>query len=123
MDYEVFLVSRIQEEWQRTGDHSTAIRKGLTRHQPCDHCGSRRDGGRVRLLRRQRGPRPRTVGIVLASAIFLDAVVVRMILLPGVLELFGTSTWKLPRALGRHLPRVAIEAPLDVQTPEPEPVR
>jgi putative drug exporter of the RND superfamily len=57
-------------------------------------------------------------GLAMASAVFLDALVVRMLLLPAVLQLLGSATWKLPRWLERRLPRVALEA-----EPEPEPPR
>jgi RND superfamily putative drug exporter len=45
----------------------------------------------------------------MASAVFLDAIVVRMLLLPAVLQLLGRTTWQLPGWLGRRLPRVALE--------------
>jgi RND superfamily putative drug exporter len=49
-------------------------------------------------------------GLTMASAVFLDAVVVRMLLVPAVLQLTGRATWILPQWLGRRLPRVALEA-------------
>jgi putative drug exporter of the RND superfamily len=110
MDYEVFLVSRIREEWQRTGDHSAGIRGGLMRTGRVITAAAAvmvvvfasfaANGGHVLQL----------FGIGLATAILVDAVVVRMILLPAVLELLGDATWKLPRGLDRHLPRVALES-------------
>ncbi len=57
-------------------------------------------------------------GLVMASAVFLDAIVVRMLLLPAVLELMGRTTWALPKWLERRLPRVAIEAG---SSPTPRP--
>jgi len=45
----------------------------------------------------------------MASAIFLDAIVIRMILLPATLQLFGDATWRIPRILDRHLPRITVE--------------
>jgi hypothetical protein len=48
-------------------------------------------------------------GLSLASAVFLDAVVIRSILLPAVLQLLGRATWAIPRRAGRRLPRLAIE--------------
>jgi len=48
-------------------------------------------------------------GLGMATAVFLDALVIRMALLPAVLQLLGRATWALPRWLGRRLPRVAIE--------------
>jgi RND superfamily putative drug exporter len=50
-------------------------------------------------------------GLTLASAVFLDAFVVRSLLLPAVLTLLGRRTWALPRAFERRLPHIAIEAP------------
>jgi RND superfamily putative drug exporter len=49
-------------------------------------------------------------GFMMATAVFLDAIVIRMLLLPAVLELLGRTTWMLPSWLDRRLPRVAIEA-------------
>lgn len=57
-------------------------------------------------------------GLGLAGAVFLDAFVVRMLLLPAVLQLLGRATWTLPRPLERRLPRVAIE---NRRLPEPAP--
>jgi putative drug exporter of the RND superfamily len=48
-------------------------------------------------------------GVSLTSAVFLDAFVVRSLLLPAVLELLGRRTWWFPDGLGRRLPRLAIE--------------
>jgi RND superfamily putative drug exporter len=109
MDYEVFLVSRIHEEWQLHGDASRAVREGLS------HTGRvitaaaavmvavfgafAISGNRVLAM----------FGLAMASAVFLDALVVRMLLLPAVLQLMGRATWTLPAWLERRLPRVAIE--------------
>jgi RND superfamily putative drug exporter len=113
MDYEVFLVSRIHEEWMRTRDHSSAVREGLA------------TTGRVitaaaaimivvfaafmltpsRMLQQ--------FGLGLAVAILLDAVVIRCLIVPAVLQLFGARTWWLPGALTRRLPTVALERPGD----------
>jgi len=127
MDYEVFLVSRIREEWQASGDASAAIREGLTRTSRVITAAAAvmiavfasfaANGNHILQL----------FGVGMASAILLDAVVIRMILLPAVLQLFGETTWRLPRWLDRHVPRVAIEPPADTHpaapTPMPEAVR
>jgi RND superfamily putative drug exporter len=61
-------------------------------------------------------------GLAMASAVLLDAVVVRMLLLPAVLQLLGRTTWALPRWIDRRLPRVAIEAAPEARhTPQLEP--
>jgi RND superfamily putative drug exporter len=111
MDYEVFLVSRIREEWQASGDTSAAIRNGLARTSRVITAAAAvmivvfasfaGNGNHILKL----------FGIGLASAIFLDAVVIRVVLLPAVLQLLGDRTWRFPRWLDRHVPRVAIEPP------------
>jgi RND superfamily putative drug exporter len=109
MDYEVFLISRIHEEWQRTHDHAAAIKQGLS------------SSGRVitaaaavmivvfasfalsstNLLK--------LIGLSLASAVLLDAVVIRSILLPATLQLLGPRAWWFPRWLARRIPVIAVE--------------
>jgi RND superfamily putative drug exporter len=109
MDYEVFLISRIHEEWNRHRDPSRAVVDGLA------------TTGRVitaaatimicvflafvLLPERQ----VKMFGLSLASAVFLDAFVIRSLLLPAVLELLGRSTWWFPERLGSRLPRLAPE--------------
>ena len=111
MDYEVFLVSRIHEEWVHRKDASRAVVHGLA------------STGRVITaaatimvcvflsfaLIDERAVK--MFGLSLASAVFLDAFVVRSLLLPAVLQLLGRATWWLPRGLDRRLPHLAIEPP------------
>jgi RND superfamily putative drug exporter len=109
MDYEVFLVSRVHEEWQARGDASAAVREGLARTGRVITAAAAVmvavfgafaiSGNRVLEM----------FGLGMATAVFLDAIVVRMILLPAVLELLGGRTWAFPRWLDRRLPRLAIE--------------
>jgi putative drug exporter of the RND superfamily len=110
MDYEVFLVSRVHEEWQARRDPSVAVREGLARTGRVITAAAAVmvavfgafaiSGDRVLAM----------FGLAMASAVFLDALVVRMLLLPAVLELLGKATWAMPRWLDRRLPRIAIEA-------------
>ena len=109
MDYEVFLVSRIREQWLREGDASTAVTEGITLT------------GRVItaaaaimvcvflsfVLGDERTLKE--FGFVLAVAVFLDALVVRCMLLPAVLELLGPVTWRLPALLDVRLPHINVE--------------
>ncbi len=109
MDYEVFLISRVREEWVRHHDASRAVADGIA------------FTGRVItaaaaimvcvflsfMLGDERAVKE--FGFGLAAAVFLDAVVVRCVLLPAVLELLGPTTWWLPRGLDRRLPRIRIE--------------
>jgi putative drug exporter of the RND superfamily len=110
MDYEVFLVSRVHEEWRRRRDASAAVSEGLARTGRVITAAAAVmvavfgafaiSGNRVLEM----------FGLGMAAAVFLDAIVIRMLLLPAVLELLGRTTWALPRWLERRLPRVAIEA-------------
>ncbi|HEX3452547.1 MAG TPA: MMPL family transporter [Solirubrobacteraceae bacterium] len=120
MDYEVFLVSRIHERWARTGDNSRAVAEGLALTgrvitaaaaiMVCVFLSFMLGEDRV----------IKEFGLSLASAVFLDALVVRCLLLPAVLHLIGRRTWSLPSRLDRILPRLNIEGTLlPGQPPEP----
>jgi RND superfamily putative drug exporter len=122
MDYEVFLISRVHEEWESRRDASAAVREGLARTGRVITAAAAVmvavfgafaiSGDRVLEM----------FGLVMASAVFLDALVVRMLLLPAVLQLLGRRTWWLPGWLSRRLPRVAIEAePRSTSRPSLEP--
>ena len=122
MDYEVFLISRVHEEWHARRDASAAIREGLARTGRVITAAAAVmvsvfaafaiSGDRVLAM----------FGLAMASAVFLDALVVRMLLLPAVLELLGRATWAMPRWLDRRLPRIAIEAE-DQDDAQPAPRR
>jgi RND superfamily putative drug exporter len=109
MDYEVFLVSRIHERWTHTRDNSRAVAEGLALTgrvvtaaaaiMVCVFLSFMLGEDRV----------IKEFGLSLASAVFLDALVVRCLLLPATLHLLGPATWRLPGWLGRVLPRVNIE--------------
>jgi RND superfamily putative drug exporter len=109
MDYEVFLISRVHEEWQARGDATAAIREGLA------HTGRVITAAALVMVAvfgsfAFSSSRPLELfGVMMATAVFLDAFVIRMLLLPAVLQLLGRRTWAFPRGLDRRLPRVAIE--------------
>jgi putative drug exporter of the RND superfamily len=116
MDYEVFLLSRVREEWRRTGDNATAVADGLagtarviTAAAAIMVCvfGSFVLGD-VRVLK--------LFGLGLATAIFVDASLVRMILVPATMELLGGANWWFPHWLDRLVPTLSVE--VDVHTPE-----
>jgi RND superfamily putative drug exporter len=110
MDYEVFLVSRIHEEWTRTRDPHRAVRHGLASTgrvitaaatiMICVFLSFVVGGERVLEL----------FGLSLACAVFLDAFIVRSLLLPSVLQILGRRTWALPSWLGNRLPHIAIDS-------------
>jgi RND superfamily putative drug exporter len=122
MDYEVFLISRVHEEWQTRGDASAAVREGLA------HTGRVISAAALVMVAvfgafALGGSRVLELfGVTMATAVFLDAFVIRMILLPAVLELLGRRTWAFPHRLDRRLPRVAIEPQADApRAPAPIP--
>jgi RND superfamily putative drug exporter len=111
MDYEIFLISRIHEEWTHGGTASDAVRCGLVRSGRVVTAAA---AVMVAVFGSFASSGDRTIslfGLGLATAVFLDAVVVRCLFLPAVLELVGRGTWWLPSRLDRVLPRLTIEPP------------
>jgi RND superfamily putative drug exporter len=117
IDYEVFFVSRVHEEWRTRRDASVAVSEGLA------HTGRVITAAAAVMVAvfgafAISGNRVLEIfGLATASAVLLDAIVIRMLLLPAVLQLIGKATWKLPRSLERRLPRVAIEATVQPKRP------
>jgi RND superfamily putative drug exporter len=113
MDYEVFLVSRIYEEWRRTGENRLAITRGLAATGRTITAAAAimilvfgafiLGGERIIEL----------FGLGLASAVALDALIVRSALVPALMMLSGDANWKLPRLLERALPRLNVEGSVD----------
>jgi RND superfamily putative drug exporter len=114
MDYEVFLLSRIREEYDRTGDNAVAVADGLASTARVITAAALimvcvfgsfilGDATTVKLF-----------GLGLATAILVDATVVRMVLVPATMELLGDRNWWFPRWLDRIIPRLHVEAGPDV---------
>ncbi|MFC4331500.1 MMPL family transporter [Streptomyces andamanensis] len=111
MDYQVFLVSRMYEEWLETGDNRRAVRVGLAETSRVINSAAVimisvflafvLGGDRVIAM----------FGIALAAAVALDAFVLRTLLVPALMHLLGRANWWLPRRLDRVLPRISIEPP------------
>lgn len=105
MDYEVFLLSRVREEYLRTGDNGTAIVEGVA--------GTARIITSAALIMVAvflsfavaEDPSTKMFGLGLATAIFIDATVVRMVLVPATMTLLGRTNWWLPKWLDWMLPR------------------
>jgi RND superfamily putative drug exporter len=111
MDYEVFLLSRVQEEWLQRGDPSAAVADGIaatgrviTAAAAIMICvfGSFVIGDPVRILD--------VFGLGLAAAILVDATLVRMVLVPSIMQLLGKANWWFPRWLDRATPHLTAEA-------------
>jgi len=118
MDYEVFLLSRMREEWLRTGDAARAVREGLA------HTGGVITAAAAimvvifgsfvlfpdRMLQQ--------AGFAMAVAVLLDAVVVRCLVVPAVMRLLGARAWWLPRVLDRWLPHLHVEGRPGAEAPD-----
>ena len=109
MDYQVFLVTRIHEEWLKSGDNRTAVRNGLAATGKTITAaalimilvfGSFILGGE-RVIKE--------FGLGLAGGILVDAIVIRMAVVPSVMLLIGKANWWFPKSLDRVLPHIGLE--------------
>jgi len=109
MDYEVFLLSRVKEEYERTGDAQESVADGLAATARVITAAAAimivvfgsfmfEDNRIIKLF-----------GLGLAMAVFLDASLVRLLLVPATMELLGTRNWWLPKWLDRIIPQMNIE--------------
>jgi putative drug exporter of the RND superfamily len=118
MDYEVFLLSRVREEYLVTGDNDTSVIHGIA--------SSARVITSAALIMicvflgfvLGEDPAIKMVGLGLATAIFVDATIVRMVLVPATMKLMGDANWWMPGWLDRLLPTINIEG--ETALPEPE---
>ncbi|MCK7626639.1 MMPL family transporter [Streptomyces sp. RS10V-4] len=119
MDYQVFLVSRMYEEWRLTGDNRRAVRTGLAETSRVINSAALimiavfgafvLSGDRIIAM----------FGIGLAAAVALDAFVLRTLLVPALMHLLGGANWWLPAWLDRRLPKLSIEPPPEPAAPAP----
>jgi RND superfamily putative drug exporter len=119
MDYEVFLLSRIREEWLRTGNNSVAVADGLaltgriiTAAAAIMFCvfGSFVIKDPLHILK--------VFGLGLATAVLIDATIVRMALVPSIMEILGPVNWWMPKWMDRSIPKIGVEV---TPTPLPQP--
>jgi RND superfamily putative drug exporter len=111
MDYQVFLISRIREEYLRTGDTREAVANGLTATARVITAAAAIMAtvflafvlGPDRIIKQ--------FGLGLAAAILVDATLVRIFLVPSAMELMGKANWWMPRWLDRILPNIHVEGP------------
>ena len=129
MDYEVFLITRIHEEYLKTGDNATAVRRGLAATGKTITAaalimilvfGSFILGGE-RVIKE--------FGLGLAAGILMDAVLIRMAIVPALMFMIGKANWWFPGWLDRILPHVSVDPELTAPTtpaarpPRPSPSR
>ena len=117
MDYEVFLLSRMKEEYERTGDPVNSVADGLAATARVITAAAAimvvvfgsfvlEDNRVIRLF-----------GLGLATAIAIDATLVRMLIVPSTMELLGARNWWLPKWLDRILPNLRVEGELTHNRP------
>jgi RND superfamily putative drug exporter len=127
MDSEVFLLSRVREAWHQTGDAHRAVAIGI--------------GGTARVITTAAAimvvvfssfvldtdPTIKMLAVGMAVAVFIDASVVRMVLVPSLMSILGASAWWLPRWLDRVIPDLQLEGPIEPaaadEPEEPEPAQ
>ena len=118
MDYEVFMLSRIKERFLATGDNRTAVAQGLQASAGTISSAALIMVAVFTIFAFTGVPQIKEIGVGLAVAIFLDATVVRLVLVPATMELLGDRNWWLPGWLDRLLPDVDFEAD---EAPKAEP--
>jgi RND superfamily putative drug exporter len=117
MDYEVFLLSRIKERYNETGDNRAAVAGGLSDSAKTISSAAVIMVAVFAVFALTGLPQVKEIGVGLAAAIFLDATIVRLILVPSTMELMGSVNWWLPKWLDRILPDVDFES----SGPKPAP--
>ena len=122
MDYEVFLMSRIKEEYDRTGDNAVAVADGLAKSARVITAGAAIMVTVFVSFVLGHDVMAKMFGIGLAAAVLIDATLIRMVLVPATMELLGERNWWLPTWLDRILPRLRLEAPEEVGPGDGSPV-
>ena len=115
MDYEVFLLSRIKEEYDRTGDNALAVADGLAKSARVITAGAAIMVTVFVSFALGHDVMAKMFGIGLAAAVLIDATLIRMVLVPATMELLGDRNWWLPGWLDRLLPRIKVDGPADAE--------
>ncbi len=111
MDYEVFLLSRIREEWDKTKDPTRSVVDGVAHTARVITAAALIMISVFLAFVTNPNPVIKMLGFGMAVAVFVDATIVRLMLVPSVMRLFGRRAWWLPHWLDRVLPHLAIDAP------------
>jgi putative drug exporter of the RND superfamily len=109
MDYEVFLLSRMKEEYNRTGDNFTAVADGVAATARVITAAALIMVCVFAAFVLAPDRQLKLFGMGMAVAVFLDATVVRMLLVPATMELLGDRNWWIPKWLDRVLPKIDVE--------------
>jgi len=109
MDYEVFLLSRVKEEYDRTGNNASAVADGLTATARVITAAALIMVCVFAAFVLGHDRNLKLFGLGLALAVFIDATLVRMVLVPATMELLGDRNWWLPAWINRILPKIDVE--------------
>jgi RND superfamily putative drug exporter len=109
MDYEVFLLSRIREDYQKSGDNLESVVNGLASTARVITSAALIMISVFLAFVPNPNPTVKMFGLGLAVAVFVDATIVRLVLVPATMELLGDANWWLPKWLDRILPKIEIE--------------
>jgi putative drug exporter of the RND superfamily len=120
MDYEVFLVSRMREAWLRTRDNERAVLEGLASTGRVITAAAAIMVAVFAAFVPSSDVVLKVIGIGMASAIFIDATVVRLLLVPAVMHILGRANWWLPAWLATRLPQLHVEGRPELHLPRPE---
>ena len=129
MDYQVFLLSRIREDYLRTGQPRRSVIRGLAATGRVITCAAAIMVAVFIGFALDADPTVKMMGVGMATAVLIDATIVRMVLVPATMSLLGTANWWLPSWLDRILPRLDVDGqlpdavrPADQDSKLPEPV-
>ncbi|MCJ1667135.1 MMPL family transporter [Staphylococcus sp. NRL 19/737] len=109
IDYELFLMTRVHEEYSKTGDNDHSIRVGIKESGPVIVAAALIMFSVFIAFVFQDDTMIKSMGISLAFGVLFDAFIVRMTLIPALTKLFGNASWYLPKWLGAVLPKIDVE--------------
>jgi putative drug exporter of the RND superfamily len=121
MDYEVFLLSRIREDFDRTGDSRQSVVNGLAATARVISAAALIMISVFLAFVTNPSPTVKMIGLGMAAAVFIDATIVRMMLVPATMELAGKINWWCPAWLDRMLPHIEIDRPAPTVDPSALP--
>jgi putative drug exporter of the RND superfamily len=122
MDYEVFLLSRIREDYDRTGDSHTSVVNGLASTARVITSAALIMISVFLAFVTSPSPTVKMLGLGMAVAVFVDASIVRMMLVPATMEIAGRWNWWIPGWLDRRLPHIDVDRPEPGDAPATHPV-
>lgn len=109
IDYELFLMTRVHEEYSKTGDNDHAIRVGIKESGPVIVAAALIMFSVFIAFAYQDDIAIKSIGLALAFGVLFDAFIVRMTLIPALTKLFGNASWYLPRWLDKIIPEIDVE--------------